>query len=1192
MPADSNETLRQIMSGFSTMQYNMGLLPMQQNQALAGSPMMQAPPPPQVPHPAEAAMIAMQRHNDMVQQTLMAAQVTRYQPPPSAPMPSVSSMSSFMGGGLAPSMGGMTSPFSMGAGGMAASSYIPRMPSVFNPFAPTLPQSHFASPAMRNMQMMQHGQSQMMGMIAGGGEAALGIGGSMLGGALGSAVGGPIGGFVGSWLGNKVGGAVSSMIFNPVTQDFQRGRQIQAMTSPYMVSGPSLNTATGQGMDPFAARQVASGVRHMGRDLDFERTGFNTQDTLKIMQSSAEAGLMTGANTPDQMVKKVKDIAKAVKAFAHLTGDPDFRDAIQSLGQMRDLGYMGLSSQLGAVANRAMFARQAGMSQSQMTATMMAGAEMAGTMGLAGATGANAAMSGAGAANIAASSGAVNDLQLSRAGGTRGLGQIASAGALSAMQNEMYLLAGSKIGAGGKIQLDMDAFRRAQGMGFNDVNKLAANNLQQMQAHGIFDWNTRKQELKDEIAQRLKPGEMQMMMLQQAKAFMGNVPGMTLGTAIQQTTGLSADQARSLEAMYTSRKYWDGMIQQARVAQRDQTDQERARRDQFRLPGVGESIRLGAARAWGGLSDFTSGPFRAVSERLDRVSEERDAQSYGQHIGRISDTDLAHDDQERSMMNMVGRTEEYRRAYRMGGGQNPMTATSRGDLAMFGLGSTLPGRAAMGAMGAMVDGRMANRIGSYFGLSATSSQNMAVSLASESYGTTRDWHPLASFGSVEEAEARNADVFNAGTSLAIGARLSGTERKASVARLGRGGQEKMNAALSNLMKRANELGARGPSGGGVGALVTGFAGMALSGNSATAIGAQDVRKAMLDAGIDPDSDPNLAAQLLDTAKNISQSDTKAAFAKTEDLSQRQGAINYFSPHDAVRQRVSERLSSAGLIHRDDEGKVFGYSADDKTLAKLGNVFAHHTDDEMAMAAALAAAASTDPHKATKGQAELNALSAKLGDKFDDVQATAKTIVANEGLGEALTNIGGEGQATGLGGRIGSARWAFGGMKAVGGDEALQQRLGAYSKQAASAKDPIEAAKGMTESELELLRKDNPELAAQVDAMRGNDAKAANAAWDNARKMEAPSALTERYGQREGAEIGALQKERDSLAAGEASPEEIAETQADSVKVFADAVVDFKDAVNKLSGHGEGAHLDDNIPHDISESLVSRFTHPT
>ena len=98
----SNETIRQMMAGFSAMQFNLGLLPMQTSQQMAGAQFQAPPPPPPVPHPSQAAMAAMAAHTNMVQQTLQAAQMTRYQPPPSAPMPAISVM-----GGMSPFAGAM-----------------------------------------------------------------------------------------------------------------------------------------------------------------------------------------------------------------------------------------------------------------------------------------------------------------------------------------------------------------------------------------------------------------------------------------------------------------------------------------------------------------------------------------------------------------------------------------------------------------------------------------------------------------------------------------------------------------------------------------------------------------------------------------------------------------------------------------------------------------------------------------------------------------------------------------------------------------------------------------------------------------------------------------------------------------------------------------------------------------------------
>jgi hypothetical protein len=269
----SNDTLRQMLTGFSAMQYNLGLLPMPQAQAMAGAaaPYQAAPPPPVVPHPAEAALQQLQHHNNMMQQTLQAAQMTRYQPPPSAPTPAIGVMNSFGGGGGG---GGFGYGGGGGAGGGGGGWYSgggrsggPQMPAIFNPMAT---RANFMSPTMRQEHMVQHHQAQSMGMVAGAGEFALGLGGSAIGGMLGSAFGAP-GALVGSWLGNKVGGLASRMIFNPMTADYRRGREIEGITSPFMASGANLNMVTGQGFGHTAAREAAYGVRHLQRDHDFER---------------------------------------------------------------------------------------------------------------------------------------------------------------------------------------------------------------------------------------------------------------------------------------------------------------------------------------------------------------------------------------------------------------------------------------------------------------------------------------------------------------------------------------------------------------------------------------------------------------------------------------------------------------------------------------------------------------------------------------------------------------------------------------------------------------------------------------------------------------------------------------------------------------------------------------------------------
>ncbi len=1147
----SNETIRQMLSGFSAMQYNLGLLPMQQSQAMAGAPapFQAPPPPPPVPHPSEAALAAMATHQNMVQQTLQAAQITRYQPPPSAPMPSLMSMSPTMGGGMmmggggggfgamggfAPISGAMGgfAPFAGGGGG--GGGMAGRLPSIFNPFAPTLPQAHFESPAMRNLQLMQHAQSNVMGAVAGVGSAAMGIGGSVLGGALGSMLG-PLGTIAGSWLGGKIGGAVSGMIFNPVTQDFARGRQIQQMTSPFMVTGPFLNTATGQGMDPRAARDVASGIRHLQRDYDFERTGFNTADTMRIMQMSAGQGLLTGAQSPDQLVQKVKEVSKTVKVLMKITGDPDVRDAIHALGQMREMGFQGLAAQAGAVANRATFARMAGMSQAQMTQQMMMGADMAGQFGLVGATGANAAMFGVGAANVAASSGALNDLQLARAGGRGGLGQINARGSLAAMQNDQYLLAAMGRDAQGRMTVDMEAFRRAQKMDFGQVQEKAAEALRQMGTQGIFEWNTRRQEFKDQVAQKLRPGEMQMMMLRQARSFQAQVPGMTLGTALQETTGMDADQARALELQFSSRRYWEGIAQQGEARRADIIAQQRARREERRTPGLMTRMGRGVRGFMGDVSDTLSSPFRSISEHFDRVHEEEEAASRGERISRYDESAIARDDAERALL----RRSMQRGTLRgIGAGPNFVDQMGTGGLT--------------GAFGRSA-GRQLNRIGSFLGLSAESDANRLAAVADYSRG--RYTSLGETFGDPRDALARVQDVIEAGKA-AGGTPMKGADIGTLYQRIADQGKGGHNAAAIIGDAKRNMLDAMKD-------MKAGYI------KSARAMSGSDMRSFFISAA---------------TSKGMSQGDAEKAWAnnknqlmkemmstvyasgdkklievldKSQEVQTRAGAIDLSGSTKAAEEQIQNVLDKTGV------GDV-----SDKTMSEMKAIVAHH--DNMAIEMATIIRAETSGNKEEKARAAtLRAeLANKLGQKkFGEIQEEAQglaTSMSDKTADAFERTLRGTKDVDELNKKLEGVRDATGAKMELAAREQFKQKLDRIHKGAAGA-DTVEAAVGMIQED-ELDKLDEKTRKAILKFKGGDKGALADVIAE-----AGPTSTKMRHSDASGEGLDELEddiaqaKEEAAKASDDGTPESM---QNKAATLFAESVDSFSKAVDKLSGSNE------------------------
>lgn len=649
----SDLTIKQMLSGFSAMQYNLGLLPMQTSQPMAGAPMQVAPPPPPSMHPAQAAAQVMAEQQAMMQQTLQAAQMTRYIPPPSAPMPSVGAISAFSA---------MGNPFAASgappSGGQPAAPFVPRieapgiMASMGLGFGPSMPYPRFTPPVMRSAQMTNAYMAEELGSTAGLMRGAMGIGGSAVGAAIGQALI-PIpgvGALAGGLLGGMVGGGISNLMIDPVIGDMRRARAIQSSTAGYMRTGAMLDPTTGMGMSGRAAREVSRGIREFQYDTGMEGLGFNTADYTRITQLSAEQGLLIGANSPDQMLQKVKDLSKNIKTLMQISGDPDIRNAIKSLGEMRDLGYLGLNMQARTVALRAASARIAGMSQQDMDALAMSTAGMASRFGLAGATGYSAGLTGAAMGAVSISSGALNELQLARAGGRTGLAALNAQTQMSALNNEAYLLAGSRINAQGQLVADADAYRKALTKPMDQVVKEAADRMREMGTRGITDWATRKQEIKDELSQRLTSTDRDLMAYQQARAhqaMMGGESKFSLAASIAATQGISMEDART-QALQYSPENMRAKAQQLGAQMSWAREADLAALGPRHTPGVLTRLERSFRRGVGDISDRLTGFFRNQVEQQARFERDEEAAARGERISRYSTLDIVGSEQERA----------------------------------------------------------------------------------------------------------------------------------------------------------------------------------------------------------------------------------------------------------------------------------------------------------------------------------------------------------------------------------------------------------------------------------------------------------------------------------------------------------------------------------------------------------------
>lgn len=1148
----SDQTIKQMLAGFSAMQFNLGLLPMQTGQAMGAAPPPMAPPPPTIAHPSQAAAAALAQQQAMIQQTLQAAQVARYQPPPSAPTPAVNAIGGFsaMGNPFAPTAVGASS-FAPAGGGrtFGAPSLSPQVPQVFNPFAPTLPSAHFAPPAIRNLQMMHTGHSQMMGTAAGVAEGALGMGGAIAGGVLGSAFG-PLGTAAGAYLGQKLGGGVANMMIGPAIADAARGRQIQAMSTPFMLSGAYLNTATGQGMNASAGRQVAAGIRHLQYDYDFERTGFNTQDSIRIMQMGADQGLIKGAMSPDQMVQKVKDLSKTVKVLMRITGDPDVREAVAALGQMRELGFQGLSAQAGAVANRASFARMAGVSSAAMSHYGMAGADMAAQYGLAGSTGYTAGMVGAGLAGMAASSGALNDLQMARAGGKSGLAAINMRGQLSAMQDDRYLLAAMGRDAKGRMTVDMDAYRRAQGMSFQEVSERSAEALRSMGKEGIFEWNTRKQEFKDQIAQKLSPFEMNINMIRQARAFQSAVPGMTMGSALQATTGMDASQARALELQTQSRGWYNGQIQQLEAQKRQAQDQLAAQREMYRTPGITTRMGRGIRQFVGDVGEAISSPFRRIGDHFEHMAENEEAATRGERISRYDALQIASNDGEREMLRQGLRSREFRQAYARGGPS--LFATPDG------LGNSLRHHA----------GRQLNRMGAFLGITNMGDENRLVSIASRSYGSAFGWHPLGSFGDAGTALERVQGLIGAGRAASDAESLTARDLSAVTTNLNAAGMASAGArtrnfnggsvlreASRNLVSRLKDL----------------KAGLA---SSATAVSAGDLKAAYVTAAVKSGMDVNEAEASYEKnkdkinaamANDVYATNDKSIiepFAKAQDAATEAGAVNLGRSRDAVEADIKRDYKA---LHLGGASKA--------QLSRIKSTLSASDADVVAIASAQNALMGGSKEAQASGKAVLDDFERKLGtEKFNEKKMAASKLLRSmdEGTQNQLGKMAvGAAGADAMLGLVGKAKETFGKGMALAATNEFLQRLDDKQKGVGDAVSAEDAIDRLGYDTIESIGRTDKRFADMLLRAKKGD----KTAMEEAVMYASPTAMEMRHGGGEGGGIAAIEKQiadikelRDQVAKEDGDkPEQL---QAASVQLFSSSVERFGKYIGELGGSAE------------------------
>ena len=355
-----------------------------------------------------------------------------------------------------------------------------------------------------------------------GGAVAGTIGGAMLtgGGAMG--LGATAGGMAGGWIGEQLGNLplvkqIREFANRGVAENLSWMAQAQHGTFGRVSMGGGDIGLGGRGLSTDASMRLGQKLKGMSG-----QTGgmFNQMDMMNLTSAAGDAGLLDAASNIDQIANTVGSLMKVIGRLGKLTGDPDFRNNIRELGNMKRMGFT-VDQSIDAIADVNRFARGAGMTRGQMGATMQAGAARAIGAGVTGGVGAMNAAIGAQQSRMLA--GAFDPVQASLMGGTAGIGQTIEEGrtAFAAQTSRLFIPSLLTIGPGGEISLDQDKMRQLGGVGAINMQAIAAHGQQNLHAVAqqlaqqtgqpvasvLGDLMGRMPEFQSKLATQMTPGE-------------------------------------------------------------------------------------------------------------------------------------------------------------------------------------------------------------------------------------------------------------------------------------------------------------------------------------------------------------------------------------------------------------------------------------------------------------------------------------------------------------------------------------------------------------------------------------------------------------------------------------------------------------------------------------------------------------
>lgn len=444
--------------------------------------------------------------------------------------------------------------------------------------------------------------SGLLGGIQTGVGTAANLGGGLLAAGVGTALGGPLGGIAAGMAYDYLGvgdrlNSLATLPMQPLINQRNRALSLQQMSTGFVNRGPQLS-ASGIGLNMGASMQLERSISRLANNDIFQgetENRFNRADLMKISKLAGQFGMLSDAQSSDELARNLKSIFKGVSNFMKMAEEPDVQRALQTMAQMRSLG-MTASSMNNAVQNARTFARMAGVSTSEMLGTAMSqGAPMAQAMGMTGAAGMQMHMAAQGAAGAFASS--MGPRQLALAGGREGVTQSMFQMNMNAANIDALLPAAVTM-RDGQLQVDPQKLRDLMSgrMSMNQALQQSVSSVGSMGMVGLQDLLSKDKGALRDQATRLMGPQAGMLAMYTRAAGIADQTGMTVSAA-SRLLGADERGARLIHEIGRNPEFFDAMRQQAQQQEVERAMEVQRGRGLTRSRARGEAIWEGLGSA-------------------------------------------------------------------------------------------------------------------------------------------------------------------------------------------------------------------------------------------------------------------------------------------------------------------------------------------------------------------------------------------------------------------------------------------------------------------------------------------------------------------------------------------------------------------------------------------------------------------